>query len=148
MKSLKQILGNYVPPNLTKLGGEETERELNDNDVEELRNELTGLINRQTKRATIYFSVFIVLILISAIAAILAYIINNDPEIASETSKTVGMIANIFTITGVAPLTIYSVVRGWVKERDNAKTLLKLLDSLNRKNFQSVLIVFATMLKK
>ena len=148
MKSLKQILENYVPSNLTKLGGEENEVELNDNDVEELRNELTDLINRQTKKTTVYFSGFVVLILISAIAAIIAYIINNDPEMANETSKTIGMLANIFTITGVAPLTIYSVVRGWIKERDNAKTLLKLLDSLNRKNFQSVLIVFATMLKK
>ena len=149
MKTLKQILGNYVPSNLTKLGGEENERELNDNDVEVLRNELTDIIDKQTKRATVYFTVLVILVLISAIAAIVAYIINQQPGTEeSPIIKFIGMVANISTITGVAPLTIYSVVRGWIRERDNARTLLKLLDGLKKENLQSVLIVFFTMLKK
>lgn len=148
MKTLKQILENYVPRQLTTLGGNEVEKDLTDSDIENLRNELSDIIKRQTKKTTIYFAVFIVLILISAIVAIVAYIINQQPDTDSTTVKVIGMIANIFTITGVAPLTVYGVVRGWIKERDNAQTLLKLLDGLKKENLQSVLIVFSTMLKK
>jgi len=137
MKTLKQILEDYVPRHLTTLGGDDIEKELTDNEVETLRNLLLETIKGQTKRTTIYFIVFFSLLILAAIIAILA---NFRSDIST--------IANICTVTGVAPLTIYGIVIGWMRDRDNAKTLLNLLDGLEKKSLQSVVLIFFAMLKK
>jgi len=135
MQTLKQILQDYVPT-FTKLGDEKKEL-ISDESIEELRGKLMKQIKGQSKRTTIYFVTFFAILIIAAIFAILANFRND-----------LGHVANICTITGVAPLTMFSVVTGWIKDRDNAKMLLKMLDSLNKENFENVLIAFAAMLRK
>jgi hypothetical protein len=142
MRNLKQILENYVPSNLTKLGGKENENQL-DAKLEEIRRELTPFVTARTKQIKLFFILFVGLALLSIIIALLAVFVDVFKD-----NNTIQIIASIFTIAGVAPLTFLLNVFTWKKERDDAQMLLKMIDSLNAATFQSVLIVIATMLKK
>ena len=141
MKSLSDIVQKYVPT-FTKLGDDESESQLNAK-LKEIRNELVPFVTARTKQIKIFFIVFVVLAALSVIIALLA--VFSD---VFEDNNTIQVIASIFTIAGVAPLTFLMNVFTWKKERDDAKMLLKMIDSLNADTFQSVLIVIATMLKK
>lgn len=141
MKTLKQILENYVPV-LTKLGGDESESQLNVR-LEEIRGELTPIVAARTKQIKWFFTIFILLAALSIIFAIAALFARKYVD-----NEIITTIASIFTIVGVAPLSFLMNVQNWKKDRDDAKMLLKMIDSLNTDTFQSVLIVIATMLKK
>ena len=141
MKSLEQILKNYVPA-FTKLGDDESESQLN-TQLEEIRKELVPFVTARTKQIKWFFTIFILLAALSVIFTIFALFASKYID-----NQAITMIASIFTIVGVAPLSFLMNVQNWKKDRDNAKMLLKMIDSLNIDTFQSVLIVIATMLKK
>lgn len=135
MASLKQIIEKHIPV-FTSLGEEENNEQLNE-DIENIRNELTGLIKANTKKISL-FSVTIISVIV--ICVILSIIFINQGNLS--------LWANICTITGVAPLTLVGFIKDWWKDKTNANTLLRLIDSLDKESFYPILAVFVKMLSK
>lgn len=135
MESLKQIIEKHIPV-FTSLGEEENNEQLNE-DIENIRNELTGLIKANTKKISL-FSVTIISVIV--ICVILSIIFINQGNLS--------LWANICTITGVAPLTLVGFIKDWWKDKTNANTLLRLIDSLDKESFYPILAVFVKMLSK
>jgi hypothetical protein len=141
MKSLNDIVQKYVPT-FTKLGDDESESQLNAK-LEEIRKELVPFVTARTRQIKWFFTIFILLAALSVIFTIFALFARKYID-----NQVITTIASVFTIVGVAPLSFLMNVQNWKKDRDDAKMLLKMIDSLNVDTFQSVLIVIATMLKK
>lgn len=136
MKTFKNIIFQHSPK-FRKLGANENDSNYEE-DLNSLKIELQSLIKRNYKLILV-FSILLVLSIILLVFLAIFFPVTGD--------KINGWAA-IITITGAAPITLLGFIRNLWKDKINADILLKMVDSMNKDTFYSVLGVFVSMLKK
>jgi hypothetical protein len=135
MKRFNNIIRQYSPV-FGYLGepSEEEQQESLDEKKCLLKQQLTELIGIDKRKVNYGF----VLFFLSIAVTLVAFWFKAD----------LGNIANIATLTGIAPFPIYIVVANLKKEISYAESLLQMIDKMDDKYFKSLLSLFASIVIK